>query len=172
MALLWLPAGVVAQAVMRFASGSGDAPGAGLEALLAGVGSLVLVAACDLPLALGCRRLWRLHYRRLAWVIGIGLGGLTVAASVVAGLLGPVAIARPCHSAQSAGMGRLVLAGTEGLRADRVGPAAQQGSRLVRFMDGFMVRSEGRGVHGKGMQRGLYRMFPARSLNAIQASSK
>ena len=93
LALLWLPVGVAAQAVVRFASGSGDAPGAGLEALLAGVGSLVLVAPCGLPLALGCRRLWRLHYRRLAGVIGIGLGGLTVAASMVAGLLGPVAIA-------------------------------------------------------------------------------
>ena len=55
--------------------------------------SLVPVAPCGLPLALGCRRLWRLGYRRAAWTAGIGLGAATVAASLVAGLLGPVAIA-------------------------------------------------------------------------------
>ena len=49
--------------------------------------------------AAGCRwrsvagALWRLGYRRGAWWTGAGLGALTVAASVVAGLLGPVAIA-------------------------------------------------------------------------------
>ena len=56
-------------------------------------GSLVIVAPCGLPLALGCRRLWRLGYRRGAWWAGIVLGAVTVAASLVAGLLGPVAIA-------------------------------------------------------------------------------
>ena len=55
-------------------------------------GSLVPVAPCGLPLALGCRR-WRLGHRRAAWTAGIGLGAVTVAASLVAGLLGPVAIA-------------------------------------------------------------------------------
>ena len=39
------------------------------------------------------RRLWRLGYRRGAWWAGIVLGAITVAASVLAGLLGPVAIA-------------------------------------------------------------------------------
>ena len=92
LALLWLPAGVLATAVVRFLPGSGDVSGALLEVLLAGVGLLV-VAPCGLPLALACRRLWRLHYRRLAWVAGIGLGAVTVAASLVAGLLGPIAIA-------------------------------------------------------------------------------
>ena len=93
LALLWLPAGVLATAVVRFLPGSGDVSGAALlEVLLAGVGLLV-VAPCGLPLALACRRLWRLHYRRLAWVAGIGLGAVTVAASLVAGLLGPIAIA-------------------------------------------------------------------------------
>ena len=56
-------------------------------------GAAVAAGACGLPLALGCRRLWRLGYRRGAWMAGIGLGAVTVAASLVAGLLGPVAIA-------------------------------------------------------------------------------
>ena len=61
-------------------------------AMLTAAGSLLPVAPCDLPLALGCRRLWRLRYKRAAWLAGIGLGAATVAASLVAGLLGPVAI--------------------------------------------------------------------------------
>ena len=61
--------------------------------LLMGAGSLVFVAPCGLPLALGCRRLRRLGYRRGARWAWIGLGAVTVAASVVAGLLGPIAIA-------------------------------------------------------------------------------
>ena len=94
LALLWLPAGVVAQAAVRFlpdAGPTGDAQS--WTAALTAAGSLVPVAPCGLPLALGCRRLWRLRYRRAAWAAGIGLGALTVAASLVAGLLGPVAIA-------------------------------------------------------------------------------
>ena len=63
--LLWLPAGIALQAAVRFWPEYG------------------------LPLALSCRRLWRLGYRRGAWWAGIGLG----AASVPAGLLGPVGIA-------------------------------------------------------------------------------
>ena len=93
LALLWLPAGVVAQALVRFAPGLVDAPGAGFSGLLMGAGSLVFVAPCGLPLALGCRRLRRLGYRRGGWWAWIGLGAVTVAASVVAGLLGPIAIA-------------------------------------------------------------------------------
>ena len=48
---------------------------------------------CGLPLALGWRWLWRLRYRRAAWLTGSGLGTVTVVASLVAGLFGPVAIA-------------------------------------------------------------------------------
>ena len=91
LALLWLPAGVVAQAVVRF--GSSHAAFAAPGELLAALGSLVPVAACGLPLAVGCRRLWRLGYRRVAWMAGFGLGVVTIPAAVFAGLLGPLAIA-------------------------------------------------------------------------------
>ncbi len=95
LALLWLPAGVMATAVVRFLPWTGPAPALGMWVmqLLMSVLSLVFVAPCGLPLALGCRRLWRLGYRRAAWRAGIGLGAVTVLASLVAGLLGPLAIA-------------------------------------------------------------------------------
>ena len=87
LALLWLPAGVFAQAALRFG------PGSMVSVMAAEAGSLLPLAPCGLPLALGCRRLWRLGYRRGAWLAGIGLGAVTIAASAIAGLLGPVAIA-------------------------------------------------------------------------------
>lgn len=90
LALLWLPAGVVATAVVRFAPEAGPMWLATLPMMLV---SLVPVAPCGLPLALGCRRLWRLGYRQTAWATGIVLGALTVLSSLVAGLLGPLAIA-------------------------------------------------------------------------------
>ena len=95
LALLWLPAGVVAQALVRFLPETGIQADAGLLAAMLPMlaASLVLVAPCGLPLALGCRRVWRLGYRRGAGWAWIGLGAVTVAASVVAGLLGPIAIA-------------------------------------------------------------------------------
>ena len=95
LALLWLPAGVVATAVVRFRADGGPAaePAMWLATVPMMAVSLALVAPCGLPLALGCRRLWRLGYRRGAWTAGIGLGAVTAAASLVAGLLGPVAIA-------------------------------------------------------------------------------
>ena len=95
LALLWLPAGVVAQAAVRFGPATDGPPDPAMwvATVLMAVSSLVLVAPCGLPLALGCRRLWRLGYRRGAWWAGVSLGALTVAASVLAGLLGPVAIA-------------------------------------------------------------------------------
>ena len=82
LALLWLPAGFAAQAAARFLAVTDGPPEPAMWAatVLMGVSSLVVVAPCGLPLALGCRRLWR-------------LGAMTVAASVFAGLLGPVAIA-------------------------------------------------------------------------------
>ena len=95
LALLWLPAAVVVQAAARFLPGSSGAPEAGMwmMAAIMSASSLIVLAPCGLPLALGCRRLWRLGYRRVAWWLGILLGTLTAAASVFAGLLGPVAIA-------------------------------------------------------------------------------
>ena len=93
LALLWLPVGVAATAAIRFAPSAGAAEALmWLPMFLMSAASLVVVAPCGLPLALGCRRLWRLGYRRAAWAAGIGLGAVTVAASLVAGLLGPVAI--------------------------------------------------------------------------------
>ena len=95
LALLWLPAGVVASAAVRFGADTGPAsePGMWLAMVPMLAGSLVPVAPCGLPLALGCRRLWRLGRRRTAWAAWGGLGAVTVAASLVAGLLGPIAIA-------------------------------------------------------------------------------
>ena len=93
LALLWLPAGVVMQAAARF--GSSHAAFGVPGELLAALGSLAPVVPCGLPLAgaLGCRRLWRLGYRRAAWAAGVGLGAVTIPVAVFAGLLGPVAIA-------------------------------------------------------------------------------
>ena len=95
LALLWLPAGVAAQAAVRILPGGGAPADPGmwiLGAPMAGA-TLAMLAPCGLPLALGCRRLWRLGYRRGAWWAGIALGAMTVGASVFAGLLGPVAVA-------------------------------------------------------------------------------
>jgi len=91
LALLWLPAGFVASALLRF--GAPTEPGSWLTVLVMSAASLVVVAPCGLPLALACRALWRRGYRKSAWSAGVGLGALTVAAGLFAGLLGPVAIA-------------------------------------------------------------------------------
>ena len=78
--LLWLPAGVMLSAIVRMM-------------MLANLGSLIFVAPCGLPLAFACRRLWRHGYRQAAWATMIVLGIVTVAATLLAGLLGPIAIA-------------------------------------------------------------------------------
>ena len=100
MTLLWLPAAVVAQAAIRFLPARDAAPDSGMwvAAVPMAAASLVVLAPCGLPLALGCRRLWRLGYRRGAWWAGIALGAATVVASVVAGLLGPMARRRWCSA--------------------------------------------------------------------------
>ena len=79
LALLWLPVGVAATAVFRLAPGvGGREPVMWLPMLLMSVPSLGVVAPCGLPLALGCRRLWRQGYRRAAWATGIGLGPIAI----------------------------------------------------------------------------------------------
>ncbi len=90
-ALLWLPAGVLVSAAIRFGTAS-VAPDEGAAALMA-LPSLIVAAVCGLPLALACRRLGRLGHARTAWIVGIVLGVATVAASLPAGLLGPPGIA-------------------------------------------------------------------------------
>ena len=95
LALLWLPAGIVAQAAVRFGPDVAAAGRLGpwlAEMAMEGL-SLAPFALGGLPLALGCWRLRRLGYRRGAWTAGVGLGAVTVAATLPAGLLGPVAIA-------------------------------------------------------------------------------
>ena len=85
----------MATAVVRALPGTGEAPPPGMwvMTILMAVPSLVFVAPCGLPLALGCQRLWRLGFWRAAWWAGLGLGAVTVAAALVAGLLGPLVIA-------------------------------------------------------------------------------
>ena len=134
LALLWLPAGVAAQAAVRFL------PNAGLPgdphfwpAALTAAGSLVLVAPCGLPLpapdpirgarlppalalapsarGLDCRdRSGRGNRRRIA-------GGGAAGTGRDRNLSG---------RAQPARMDRLVVAGAARLTAESVGPAAQQ----------------------------------------------
>ncbi len=91
-ALLWLPAGVVASAAIRFGPSAVE-PGELLTAMAMASSSLVVASVCGLPLALACRRLGRLGHPRLAWIGGAVLGAATVAASILAGLFGPVGIA-------------------------------------------------------------------------------
>ena len=95
LALLWLPAGVAVQAAVRFlpATDGPPEPGMWVATALMGAPRWSWWPPCGLPLGLGCRRLWRLGYRRGSWWAGVALGAKTVAASVSAGLLGPVAIA-------------------------------------------------------------------------------
>ena len=90
-ALLWLPAGVVASAAIRFGPDAA-APGEWVTAIAMGASSLIVAAVCGLPLALACRRLGRLGHLRGAWLGGAALGVATVAASLPAGLFGPPGI--------------------------------------------------------------------------------
>ena len=142
LALLWLPAGVVATAVVRFGAGGGPAAETAmwLPTVPMMAGSLVPVAPCGLPLALGCRRLWRLGYRRGAWTAGIGLGAVTAAASLVAGLLGPVAIAVYAVVLSAPVWVVWVLAGTAGMTPADRGPAAEQRRRRDRRREGGVNR--------------------------------
>ena len=106
LALLWLPAGVVASALFRFGvagtlrewllpltAGPAGLPLAERIAIAASMWLLRLtVAPAGLPLALACRRLHRKGYRVIAWAAMAVLAVVTVAATLIAGLLGPAAI--------------------------------------------------------------------------------
>ena len=89
--LVWLPAGVILTSVVRFSEQL--ATPMGWLSLLAASASLIVVAPCGMPLAFACRRLWRYGYPRVAWLAMAALGAITVAATLIAGLLGPIAIA-------------------------------------------------------------------------------
>ncbi|MDD9989659.1 MAG: hypothetical protein OXQ31_25560 [Spirochaetaceae bacterium] len=91
-ALLWLPMGVAITAPLRGLRLGADAGPWPMTAFMI-VSSLVVVAPAGLPLALACRRLWRLGRHVAAWVAFAMLAIATVAASLLAGLLGPLAIA-------------------------------------------------------------------------------
>ena len=93
-ALLWLPVGVAITAPLRGLRFGPDAGPWPMTAFMI-VSSLVVVAPAGLPLALAlaCRRLWRLGHPRAAWAAFAVMGPATVAASLLAGLLGPLAIA-------------------------------------------------------------------------------
>ena len=95
LAWLWLPAGVLASAAVRFGPDADrmQDPGPWLASVLKMAGSLALVAPCGLPKALGCRRVWRLGYRWGACAVGTALGAVAAGASLVAGVFSPVAIA-------------------------------------------------------------------------------
>ena len=91
-ALLWLPAGVLVSAAVRFGP-TAMGPDQGATAALTALPSLIVAAVCGLPLAWACRRLGRFGHARAAWIAGIVLGVATVAASLPAGLFGPPGIA-------------------------------------------------------------------------------
>jgi len=88
LALAWLPVTELALALGRF-----GADAATMVHEPAAWTGLLLFAVCGLPLALGCRRLWRLGHRRGAWVSGAGLGLVTIPVTLLAGLFGPFAVA-------------------------------------------------------------------------------
>lgn len=90
--LLWLPAGIVVMSLFRNPRFLQEPELSPVTALMMAM-SLIVVAPCGLPLTLGCRLLWRQGYSYAAWCAMAVLGPVTVGASFLAGLLGPVAIA-------------------------------------------------------------------------------
>ena len=95
LALLWLPAVMVGNEMVRFfAIGGASVDGLWVTATVRAASSLVMVAPCGLPLAAVCRRLRRHGYRRGARLAGWVVVVLTVAAAgTPAGMLGPLSIA-------------------------------------------------------------------------------
>lgn len=91
LALAWLPAGIVAVSLAR-----GVAPPISPETLFmlpVALLSLAVTAPCGLPLALAFRGIWRTGSTRAAWTSFAILAPITSFGALLAGLLGPVAIA-------------------------------------------------------------------------------
>ena len=63
---MWLPAGIMGTAPVGFGHEAVPLaePAMWVPMVLMAAPSLIVVAPCGLPLALGSRRLWRLGYRR------------------------------------------------------------------------------------------------------------
>ena len=97
LALLWLPAGIVATVVIHLMLDTAQPREIEmwLPMVLMAAPSLIVIGPCGLPLALACRQLWRLGFRRAAWATGAVLGAVIVAASLLAGVLGPLVIVVP-----------------------------------------------------------------------------
>ena len=95
LALLWLPAGLATTPLVRFAppGASSPEPWMWMSVVLVSAWTLLVMAPCGLPLALGCRGVWRLGNRRAAWAAGLVLGVVTVEAALFAGLHSALAIA-------------------------------------------------------------------------------
>ena len=146
LALLWLPAGIVAQALVRFLPETGPYAGAGLSPTMLPmlVGSLVVVA--PLRPAAGARMPARVAARLPAR----GRVGLDRARRGHRGGVGGGRAARPgrdrglCDSAQSAGVGNLVVAREARLTAEGGGPAAQQGGACA-VPGGWVIPGPGSG---------------------------
>ena len=91
----WLPVGIVAQAAARFGSDAVEAGRLGpWLAVMAMEGlSLAPLVPCGLPLALGCRKLWRLGYRARRLDHGRRVRRGDGNGDAAGRLLGPVAVA-------------------------------------------------------------------------------
>ncbi|MDD9963942.1 MAG: hypothetical protein OXU70_17845 [Gammaproteobacteria bacterium] len=88
LALAWLPLGILVITLLRGLSFPSDP-----TALLSALPSLLVTAPFGLPLAWACRLIHGLQRPRMAWIAFAVLAPITAAASIVAGLLGPIGIA-------------------------------------------------------------------------------
>ena len=88
LALAWLPLGILVITLVRGLGFLGEP-----TALLYALPSLLVTAPFGLPLALACRLIHGLQRPRMAWITFAVLAPITAAASIVAGLLGPIGIA-------------------------------------------------------------------------------
>ena len=84
-ALGWLPAGIVLNALARFGlSVFADKGGDGRGFLM------FITAICGLFLALACRKLWQQDRKISACICALVLGSISVTGVLFAGLLGPL----------------------------------------------------------------------------------